>query len=281
MNGTWKRSRSGAPIANLIDFDVGTIMQDLGQAEMSGDPSQFLMSVGRCAQQLNVMMKTAVNAINNNGNVLRTMVNDVYEIQKDKSGKGSGTHQKLLRSEMEELRTKLQAFDSQITATLLNLGQRVDVKFQELSQSEELIGNVLSRVIEGVREKFDAQSDLRTRFESVVEGLGGHARMLMEVQSELETLKEHLKKQPVTKEVHYVNPGDQKVFAEKDRPSEQTGGHDPAPRRTYVRLDSENYAGSYVRSDSEKYVNNPYGLHAGGSAGEGYAVSFRSTIWPV
>ena len=164
-NSNWKRARSGSPIANLIDFDVGVIMQDLGQAEMTGDPTMFLMAVGRCVQQLNVMMKTSVNATNNHANVLRSVVNDVYEIQKDKSGKGSGTQHGILRPEMEELKNKLQAFDSQIVATFMNLGQRVDVKFNELSQSEALIEGVLSKVIEGVREKFDAQSDLRTRFE--------------------------------------------------------------------------------------------------------------------
>ena len=165
--------------------------------------------------QLNVMMKTSVNATNNHGNVLRSVANDVYEIQRDKSGKGSGTPHGILRSEMEELRTKLQAFDSQIVATFMNLGQRVGVKSKELSQSEALIEGVLSKVIEGVREKFDAQSDLRTRFESVVEGLGGHSSKLMELQSELETLKEHIKKSPVVKEVHCANPGNQNMFTER------------------------------------------------------------------
>ena len=94
----------------------------------------------------------------------------------------------MLRLEMEDLRTKLQSFDNQIYTTFIQLGQHVEQKFKEFSQSDFLMESVLTKVIEGVREKFDAQGELRTRFESVVDGLSMYDRKLSEMQLAIDSL---------------------------------------------------------------------------------------------
>ena len=53
----------GTPIANMVDFDVGIIMQDLGQVEMSQDAGTVLMAACRSILQLNITMGTVVKAI--------------------------------------------------------------------------------------------------------------------------------------------------------------------------------------------------------------------------
>ena len=55
-----KRSRTGMPIANFVDFDIGIIMQDLGQAALSQDAGTVLMAACRSILQLNITMGTVV-----------------------------------------------------------------------------------------------------------------------------------------------------------------------------------------------------------------------------
>ena len=72
------------------------------------------------------------------------------------------------------------AFNALAAGTFLQMGQRIDSKFNELTQSGALIEQVVTKVIEAVKEKFDGESLLRTRFENLVETVAQHTKLVQE-----------------------------------------------------------------------------------------------------
>ena len=70
----------------------------------------------------------------------------------EQSGKGKGSS---VRSDVNDLRSKLTEFDSQITSTFLQI-QRIDERFSEFTESDTLIKSVIEKVVESVKDKFDA-----------------------------------------------------------------------------------------------------------------------------
>ena len=81
---------------------------------------------------------------------------------------------------------------------------------------------MLTKVVDGVREKFDAQSELRTCFESVVEALGAQTQML-DFQNQLSVIKASMSR---PSEAYYFGAG-QPASAQQRREQQQ---HQPQER---------------------------------------------------
>ena len=184
-----------------LDYDMGQVSLHINSAYRQPDMAHVLQISFQVLETLNSAINGVVKAINKHSSSLDTIA---YATEvTSKNVRDREFSQRLLQDEINKVRQELKDTQLNIRCTmedvqdndvklksLLHSNDRllkshlqemkatIETKFTELASSESFYGNVLQRVLAEVKEHFDKDSELRTRFESVVQAVGEHgARM--------------------------------------------------------------------------------------------------------